>query len=193
MKKKKEVINYKKLAALVASAAAVSVLGFFVYMRFIIPYEQAVKVTQTVAIKELIISAVEGLSKDTPLDYKTGDVYFPEAKLYLPASNVTFPLLYQFSPAIDGLPQELRITSKYLVNAKTSALHSANDMDELFRAVPIMQSCSRGVLVQDKPFEDSQPSETVKLADGRTLYLQHETKCPELSETMLVLKNLKSY
>lgn len=193
MKKKKTVPNYKKIAIILISAAAVAIILFVIYMRFIIPYERASRYTDTIAIRELIISAVEGLSKDVPIDYRTGDAYFPEAKLYLPASASSVPLLYQYYAAGDGIPQELRITSRYLVNAKTSVLHGTNTMDELFRAVPVLQSCSRGVLVQDKPFDNNLPAETVSVADGRTLYLQHEAECPELAETLQSLKNLKSY
>lgn len=185
--------DFKKVAIILLTAVIAAIVLFVVYMRFVIPYERSSRYTDTIAIREMIISAVEGINTYAPVDHRTGDTYFPEARLYLPAETPSVPLSYRYSESVGDLPQELLVTSRNLINAKASALHGTTHMEELFQKVPELQSCARGVSIQTKPFDNNSPFETVAVADGRTLYLQHEDECPDLAETMQSLKNLKSY
>jgi hypothetical protein len=75
---------------------------------------------------------------------------------------------------------------------------NARNVDELFEAVPKLQSCARGVkLVHDKlPLDTEQTNElkhTVSLQNRKKLYVYVERSCPELNEIAELLRNIKSY
>jgi hypothetical protein len=150
-----------------------------------------------VPIRELILQAVEGLKKDAPVEARTGDVYFPESRLYLPAPDTTAQLTYGYFKGDDATqsPEELSVSTDPV--GGSSALYSAWNMEDLFERVPKLQACGRGVkLVYEKYTADEGQNElkhTVRLANGRDIYVYLEKDCPELSATADLFKNIRSY
>lgn len=143
-------------------------------------------------IRELIIDGVYGAKSDAPIDPKTGDVYFPQAKLYLPNTSSYLRLTY----AYDNESGELSVGNKAALNQGITSLYNAQGFRELFDKVPYLQACQRGVTVTHQKLVDAPEKElrqTVQLANGKTAYLYIEKACPELHETAELLKDLKSY
>ncbi len=159
-------------------------------------YNDAADQANSVRIRELILLAVRGIKKDAPVDPKTGDIYFPESRLYLPNPGLPLTITYLFdrgniTDSLSGLS-----VSTYPVRG-TQALYTANNMNEVFDAVPKLQACSRGIkLIYEKfPTSDAQNvlKHTVQLSNGRTLYIYLERDCPELNDTANLFKNIKTY
>lgn len=149
--------------------------------------------------REMVISANANLKKDAPIDAKTGDIYFPEAKLFLPNDAYGKPrLLYEFDPAGNGGGDQLSVSDKNLVNFKSANLYNAQNINHMMEMVPILQACQRGVSVGfSEPTIDSgdapEIKKTISINNGKTIYLSYEKACPELEELVNTLTKLKSY
>jgi hypothetical protein len=143
-------------------------------------------------VREMLINAIRNTKVDAPIDPRTGDIYFPQAKLYLPNNSSYTQLTYAYNPG-DGA--DLTIASKTALNQGIAALYNARDIRELFAKLPYLQACQRGITVTYSQNNESEKklSQTVKLNNGKTIYLYIEKACPELGETAELLKNLKAY
>jgi hypothetical protein len=148
--------------------------------------------------RELIVRAVEGIKPNAPIDPKTGDVYFPEARLYLPAASA-MQLTYSYDSPGEGGHEQLNISNKLVLNQNVAKLYTGRTLEEVFAAVPKLQSCQRGIALvysdAEKPSADSgmELKQTVRLNNGKDLYFYLEKECPELAETAESLKNLQAY
>lgn len=188
----------KKLVtlALVVVLAVFIIVGAVFGIRKINYYNQAADQASIVQVRELILLSIRAIKKDAPIDHRTGDVYFPGSKLYLPNPGIPQPITYTQDKG-DGVnfPSELSV-STYPVRG-TEKLYSARNIDELFAAVPKLQSCARGIkLVYQKiPHDDTQNElkYTVSLTNGKDLYVYLEKECPELNETAELFKNARAY
>lgn len=159
-------------------------------------YNDAANQANTVQIRELILLAVRGLKKAAPVEPRTGDVYFPESRLYLPNPATPLAITYLFDKGNVTNSQSKLSISTYPVRG-TEALYMVKNTNDLFKAVPKLQACSRGIkLVYEKfPPSDSQNQlkSTVRLNNGRNLYIYLEKSCPELSDTANLFKNVQAY
>lgn len=148
-----------------------------------------------VAIRELVIKSAEQTKTDAVRDPKTGDIYFPEAKLYLPVQNVS-KLTYNVIPGNEHT--DLTVSSSAVFNQMAAELYSTSNMEEMFKRVPHMQACSRGVEVMHTPLaaselEAKEQVATVQLNNGKAVHIYTERACPELKSTAEALKQLRSY
>lgn len=152
----------------------------------------AARQAEMTPLRDLVIDAVKNTKVDAPVDPKTGDIYFPQARLYLPNTSSYTQLTYAYSPD-DGA--DLAIANKTALNQGIASLYNAQGFRELFEKLPYLQSCQRGVTVSYRTLEDADKElrQTVQLNNGKTAYLYIEKACPELHETAELLKNLKSY
>lgn len=152
----------------------------------------AARQAELTPMRDLIVDAVKNTKVDAPIDPKTGDIYFPQARLYLPNTSSYTQLTYAYS-AEDGA--DLTIANKIALNQGIASLYSAQGFRELFEKLPYLQACQRGVTVSYKVLDDAEKElrQTVQLANGKTAYLYIEKSCPELHETAELLKDLKSY
>jgi hypothetical protein len=158
-------------------------------------YGDARKQSEIVSIRELIIRAAEAVKTNAPLDPKTGDIYFPQAKLYLPNESSFLKLMYAYDDTNNTGP-ELSISNRNVFEQNIAKLYSAQDIKELFAGVPKLQSCQRGVTLaysQLSSDSDRVLKDTVQLNNGKTLYLHAESTCPDLDETIELLKGVKAY
>jgi hypothetical protein len=159
-------------------------------------YQEAVDQANIVEIRELIVQAARGLKKDAPVEPRTGDVYFPESRLYLPNPKMPLALTYLLdTDDVTDAQSELSI-STYPIRG-TTALYTAKNNLELFAAVPKLQACLRGVkLVYQKfPATDTQNvfQYTTRLDNGKDLHVYIEKDCPELADTAALFKQIKPY
>ncbi len=159
-------------------------------------YRDGMRQAHIVQIRELIMMAVENLKKTAPVDPKTGDVYFPESRLYLPRPDYALDISYrQDTGDISDANGELTISTKSVFGS--TKMYSANSIDDLFKQVPKLQACARGVKIVSQKFDASDSTNelkhTVTLGNGQTKYIYLEKDCPELEPLADALKNLRAY
>ncbi len=193
--KKNFFLAHKKITALLSGVALVLLVGFSFLAAKIVYISDAANQASIAPIRELLIMAAENLKKDVPVDAKTGDLYFPESKLFLPNPKSNLKLTYAWYPAADGSQEELSVSLSQVPGI--TDLYSARNTDEIFRSVPKLQSCSRGVkLLHNKTNNDDssgQLKKAVVLQNGKELYMYTEKDCPELDEVVDLLSNIQSY
>lgn len=186
----------KKIVALAVILILLIGAGAAVGIQKVRDYNDAADQAHRVEIRELILLAVRGVKKDAPVDARTGDIYFPESRLYLPNPGMALPLTYlQDTGDIADAQSELSI-STYPVRGTTN-LYTARNQTELFAAVPKLQACSRGVKVVHQQFPRSDTTNilkhTVHLQNGHNVYIYLEKGCPELNSVADSLANLRTY
>ena len=163
--------------------------GVMIGWAYMTRYNDASEQAVSAPIRELIVQAAEDAKADAPVEAKTGDVYFPQAKLYLPAASSYLRLTYAYD---DGV---LSVGNKTALRQGISALYNARNIRDMFERVPYLQACQRGVTVLYEPSDaaDKELRQTVTLNNGKTAYLYIEKMCPELGETADLLKDLRAY
>jgi hypothetical protein len=193
--KKNWLSTHKKTTALVVGVVLVLAAGFYFAAAKIDYINGAADQSSAASIRELILMASQDLKKDVPVEPKTGDLYFPESRLFLPNPKTTLKLTYAWAPPAEGVREELSVSFVQIPGA--SELYSARNVHELFETVPKLQSCTRGIkLVYDKfPADDlsNQLKHVVKLNNGKELYIYVEKDCPELNKAADLLTNIRAY
>lgn len=197
MKKQKKKTPLSK-AHLIILAVVLVVLGAaaIVVTQKVRDYNMAADQANIVEIRELILLAVRGVKKDAPVDPKTGDVYFPEARLYLPNPHSALALTYLEDTGNIADSQSSLTVSTYPVLGTTS-LYTAQNTKQLFAAVPKLQACTRGIKLVYQQFPSSDTTNvlqhTVHLNNGKTLYVYVEKDCPDLDPTADLFANVRAY
>jgi hypothetical protein len=193
LRQKNRIITLIILSVLIL---VVSTTGLFLGMHKYRYYDDAANVAGTAPTRDLILLAVRGAKKNAPVDAKTGDVYFPEAKLYLPNPNIALPLTYFYDTGENNNHTEELSISTYPVRG-TEQLYTAKNQKELFDAVPKLQSCARGFKVTYKAMAHASDGITLQhsrtLQNGKQIFIYLEKTCPELKPFSESLKNLQSY
>lgn len=195
----KKIKNLNNLKVAITVLVVIILLGvglsiFHTYQR----YNAAVDLAEAAPIRAMILQAVSGVQTDAPVDPKTGDIYFPEAHLYVPRSSNPSHLKLTYSyDSTDETGNELTVSNHQLFDQNAAKLYAALNGQQVFSAVPKLQSCQRGVtLFSTKPSaSDAQNKfeQTITLTNGTVLYAYWEKACPELQPTVDVLKNLEAY
>jgi len=158
-------------------------------------FSRAADSAEMTSIRELTIQAVKQTKTEAVRDPKTGDFYFPEAKLFLPNQNVD-SLTYDVS--LTNNATELSVSTEAVVNRAVAKLYGAQNIQEMFKVLPHLQACQRGMKLVYTPLttaeqDNNELVQTVTLGNGKTLYIYLEKGCPELRSTADALKNLRAY
>jgi len=196
---KRDIINRVRIRERVILAALIPTVIFVVgswwcVQRLQNNQQEAADMAAIIPIRLFILQAAEITKTDAPIEPKTGDIYFPEARLYLPASPALSKITY--APAADtGNGVTLSVSTKAIFHQAAVPMHNAKDNDELFQGVPKLQACQRGVKLVYSRMDDEQIElrHTIPLSNGKTLYMYTEKLCPELNETADALKNISPY
>lgn len=166
---------------------------------WLLPYHRAAKIAEAAPIRELVVAAIEGLQRDAAVDPKTGDQYFPEAGLYVPVGNNGLRLTYSYVPTDENVQEKISVSSRGAVGQKKALLYAASNMEQMFRALPAMQSCARGFTLVYSPITD-QPElrllHTKQLNNGKTLYVYSEqtgVDCQGFEQIGEALKQIQSF
>lgn len=177
---------------LVILVIAIVLPGALIGCDFVQRYNRTTDLAAMAPVREMIKQATEDTKADAPIDPKTGDIYFPPAKLYLPNASTFTRLTYAYDQASNT---PLSIANRTLTRQNLNHLYNAQDINQLFAAVPHHQACQRGITLsyQLMTEEGKELRQTISLDNGKSLYLYAEKACPELSETLDLLKNLKAY
>jgi hypothetical protein len=193
--KKQHTLSKKSSIVLVVLLVVVAATAIVVTQK-IRDYNAATDQANIVEIRELIVLAIRGVKKDAPVDPKTGDVYFPEAKLYLPNPHTALALTYLEDTGNIADAQSSLTVSTYPVLGTTN-LYTAQDTNQLFAAVPKLQACSRGIklVYQQFPATDNTNvlRHTVHLNNGKTMYVYVEKDCPDLNSTADLFTGVRAY
>lgn len=183
-------INNPRAAMLLLVVTVVVVAAAVAMTRTYERLNNSSKAADAVAIRSMILEAAEGTKKEAPVDAKTGDIYFPEAKLFLPASPANPQLTYYY----DASAPELSVSDRTIFSQNAAKLYGAPDVEQVFAAVPKLQSCQRGISLTHKPANSNDKfQEKIALNNGKTLYASWEKTCPELKQAATQLKNLRTY
>ncbi len=162
-------------------------------------YKNSLETADTSKIRDLVIMAIDNLRTPGVVEPKTGDIYFPQAKLYLPASQDTANQQLEYSYYKDEQTSKVdfSITNKRIVRQFESRLYSAQNNKQLFEQIPHLQACSRGITVSsvlvDERDSNTKLRYSGKTDKGTSLYLYSEDACSELAETVDLLKTLQAY
>src|SRR5262245_21968493 len=94
---KKQTKTPTLLATARARAVAVIIVGIFILTGIGVGAYAAYYQRDNLSVdqsRELIVLAVRAVKKNAPVDARTGDVYFPESRLYLPAPDIPQSITY---------------------------------------------------------------------------------------------------
>lgn len=184
--------NYKKVL-LIALVLVVSMMGLYYYQFFIKPTVAQAEISQ---MREMMLLSVEAVKKDAPVEAKTGDVYFPGARLFVPAPVSSLDVL-TYSYDDDGTSQpDFSISNKRIFNLNASKVYAANNMNELLEQIPKLQACQRGISILYAQNDDDSLGDLkqmVDLSNGKKLYMYADSACPELNDVLPLLKQIKTY
>lgn len=199
-KSKQKLSKYKnKRNYLFVSLLILIVLVVLGYSRTIRRYDDAYTLANIAVTRDLVIKSINNIKAPAPVDAKTGNIYFPQAGLYVPAATDTSlqRLLYSYTTAEKNSPADFSISNEMTLYAISSKAYTAQSIEELFDQIPHIQSCARGVSVSYKKLikDETQGSlkASVHLNNGKTAYLYLEDACSELNDTVTYLKKLQSY
>lgn len=147
---------------------------------------------------------------DAPVDFKTGDIYLPEAKLRLDRPERMVSLAYTYSaPGASRvatavgrsgetrLVEQLKVIDQRVLNKVVAAAKNVTDEDKL-REQNHLTRCGQGVSVVFD--SDSRPAlydvrlhKLVRLSNGKTMYIYFDKLCPEFRQTAELLSKLQPY
>jgi hypothetical protein len=174
-------------------------------------YESSSLASQPI-ITNLIDNAVNNLDKPAPVDAQTGQVFFPDVRLMLPAPDENYGLrqvIYADTSVHNTF--ELQVTTQDILNMAENRLlisqadaQNANDSSQqvlqaIFKQVPTLQACARGVQMFYSPQNYAGPSFNLQfhktLGNGKTLYAYTEPTCSltQVPAFVSYLKNIQSY
>lgn len=187
-----------KRRLLIAAAVVAAVAGSALFLSFAGPagYGPYNRQAEMEPIRTLIVRSIESFGTPAPVDAKTGDTYFPQAALFLPASvgqDMLSPVSYTYT--WEEAARSLTVVDRAILRHKTTTLYTAQNIDELFERVPAVQACSRGVMVQPagKTPQGWKRHGSLKAADGSVLYLYADTLCPDNQAVAERLRLLRAY
>lgn len=145
----------------------------------------------TFETSQMIHNAVSGIYTRPSVDAPTNRLYFPDLRIYLPYNEQSKQVVYDYMPAYNKVPGEVTLNSNTTVNIVPL---SFSDI-----------SCMQGMVDVSINKAQGNPQATVKLADGRTIYMKtHPAKedvahCSDVwgdlgpSQMMDLFKQAKSY
>lgn len=190
-----------KLTKILLATAAVLIVGQLVLNGYLF---YRVNQTHDTIILELISQSLDTLHKPAPVDPKTGNIYFPEAHLYVTAQPNDPQLLYSYYS--DGGDMDFSVTAGNVLSTGKSRMWAkfANEtrhgdgpaMKAAFDEVPHLQACARGLQLFYSPQQLDGHTEQfhTPLANGKTLYGYTEAACrQDLSPIVNAFKTAKSY
>lgn len=160
-------------------------------------YDQA---TMTKVREEALLTA--RLSKTpVPVEAKTGELFFAQEKLMLPASNDERRLNFGYLPATTDNANEwdLSVSSDFAFTVGANKLYAADTNDQLYRAISELDACQRGVRVVNAraPSLDNESTldykKAVRVSETRTVYLYADKGCSNLDDVVNALQSLKAY
>ena len=195
-KSKKLVSKYRRISIGIPILAIILIVGFSGYWE-IIRYKINRDQIEMVTTRELIISAIDNLNQPAVKDPKTGDLYFPPSKLYLPYTNdhSRFVLVYSYYD-FDPNDIEFTISNRFVLGNAQSKLYTAQNISKLFDELPQAQACARGLRITYEKLSDESNlklNHSFVLNNGKMLFIYSEKACPQLDSTAEMLKNLRSY
>lgn len=159
-------------------------------------FRQTSDLAHVAPIRELVLNSSKGTKTNAAVDPKTGDQYFPEAKLYVPAAHVQGErLTYDVSSSQGKI--EISVSSQTVFEHAAAKLYQAKDSEQMFRGVPELQACQRGVSLSYTPLSGDHADgkklhQAVRLNNGKMLHMYAEN-CTELRSVVDVLKHIRAY
>ena len=195
-KPKKPTINTaKSIKITIITLAVIALLGYG--SLYVIDgyngYHRMSQQVSTEPIRSLILQ--HDPNTPAPVDFKTGDIYFPNAHVYLPNNGRT----YGYQASQTDKPSEIAITSPATIERRVSRMIQAGSVEAVFSGVPDYQACLRGVTLMQTATAPSDIymnpvlAKAIKLGNGKILYAYIEKSCPDNQSVAEQLSALKPY
>lgn len=161
-------------------------------------HEEAGKLASAIQMRDMIMASIDEVHADAPVDFKTGDIYFPEERLYLPRpANDQQLLELRYERMLDESSQGpiLSITSEPVLASAAVNMYNARTVDEVFDRLPALQACSRGVQIAYGKLDgiDATLLSTAALSNGKTAFIYLDNGCKELTTIAKLLTQLQAY
>ncbi len=155
---------------------------------------QGAKQASSLGISAIVLNATSTLTSAAPVDFKTGDIYFPQARLSVPSDSSFTNLLYAYVPE----DNYLLINSRQVQGRNEAQMYSARNTEEAIRQIPKLQACQRGIRLAYAKLKDVKAGEydlrsTVRLNNGKDIYIYLNKSCQELYQIAELLKKVRAY
>lgn len=193
VKKKKTIVPPKTRQFIIPALITLCIISIIVLIGWIKIIENRIYSLDNTHLQNILTQAVDDIARPVTTDPKTGDVFFHEARVFLPPVPEGRNLKYAIQ-GDDPLTIELTDPSSYS-DARLN-VRNALTMEETFEELPTLQACVRAYrLVFGTLNEDNFTlKDTVNLADGRKVSLYLNEKCSNNADVFVpYLKQLKAY
>lgn len=145
-----------------------------------------------------------------PVDYKTGDIYVPEAKLRLARPERAASLTYVYSGAGSStvttssgqtepveLVEQLKVIDQRVMNKLVATAEDASGEDRLNERNHLTR-CGQGVSVvfdsDSRPaLYDAKLYKLTRLSNGKSMYVYFDRLCPEFRQTAELLSQAQPF
>ncbi|MBH2007874.1 hypothetical protein I8H83_04670 [Candidatus Saccharibacteria bacterium] len=192
-KTKKQSFNKKAFLKITVSA----LLVLFVIISAVIYLQYKPLMDNPTNIRDMLIRSSRDSHINAPIEPKTGDVYFPEMKLYVPRGDAQIAsFTYRYDTSYEGWPESISVTSRDVTDQAELDLYNAVDSEKVFSKVPYMQACRQGLTLTAQPLpslDGEKLHHQQALQDGRMLYVYTNTGCPALTEVVDDINRINSY
>jgi hypothetical protein len=184
---------FKKGLLVLLAVFLVFQIGFVMYTNDVL--DDLSRQSAVSSMGQSVVSTVWDTTRPAPIDPKTGDMYFPEAKHYLPAEIGSSPVVYSYSE--DEAGPILRISTKEAISIFEARVLSAYDIDEVFLFLPRLQACARGVQLfgsaeQAQDYGVNWLEDEIMVGE-KTYFMYTEPSCPHLTNVVERVRKLQPY
>jgi hypothetical protein len=193
VKKRKTIVPPKTRQFIIPALITLCIISIIVLVSWIKIIEERIYSLDNAHLQNVLTQAVDDIAQPVVLDPKTGEVFFHEARVFLPPAPQGRNLKYTIQ-GDDPLTIELTDPSSY--HDARSNLTNTLSMEETFEKLPTLQACVRAYrLVFGTLSEDNFIlKDAINLADGRKVSLYLNEKCSTNDDTFVpYLKQLQSY
>ncbi len=160
--------------------------------------EQQVQLDKT---RQMALITAKMSKIPVPVDARTGEFFFAQEKLMLPAKDEDRRLTYGYLPSLSGNAGnfDLSVSNDFVFLKAAAPLYEAVTIEDLQGSIPELDACQRGVRIIEKQIPELAKSnglelrKTLNVGNDRTVYLYADKLCSNLDDVLYQLGDLKAY
>jgi hypothetical protein len=189
--------KYKISVIIVTALITFIVICIFNFAR---NYQWTIEALSASEIRQQVLEGVSSTKHVAPIDAKTGDTYFPEAKLFVPYAKDVWGITYEYSEnnASSKDTSILSISSVQTFQEVKAATNISGvfTTEQVFERLPNIQACQRGIdltYTKDGQEDTKVLKTTITLNNGKVLYMFVEKNCKFTDKLEKALENIQTY